>query len=97
MRPFTVLIGILLGSSASMTFGLIAVLLVFLVLLGSHPTLSPGLPRLLAGVVVFSMLTAASAGSFLGQLRARSWRRWAHVATASCLGLIVLMYWPRGS
>ena len=97
MRPFTVLIGILLGSSASMTFGLIAVLVVFLVLLGSHPTLSDELPRLLSGVLVFSLLTAASAGSFLGQLRGRSWRLWAHVATAICLGLIALLYWPRGA
>ena len=32
MRPFTVLIGIVLGSAASITFGLAAVLVVFVVL-----------------------------------------------------------------
>jgi hypothetical protein len=95
MRPFTVLIGILLGSSASMTFGLVAVMIVFGVLVRSHPTLTVELPRLLAGTVVFSLLTASSAGSFIGQLRARPWRYWAHGATAASLLLIGLMYWPR--
>jgi len=37
MRPFTVLIGILLGSAASITIGLGTVLIVFLVLAGEHP------------------------------------------------------------
>lgn len=95
MRPFTVLIGILLGSSASMTFGLGAVLIVFCLLLGAHPGLSTELPRLLAGLAMFSLLTAASAGSFVGQLRARAWRIWAHAATATCLLAVLLMYWPR--
>jgi ABC-type nickel/cobalt efflux system permease component RcnA len=95
MRPFTVLIGILLGSSASVTFGLTAVLAVFCVLLRSHPTLSAELPRLLYGVVAFALLTAASAGSFFAQLRVRPWRGWAHAATAACFALVLLMYWPR--
>jgi hypothetical protein len=97
MRPFTVLIGILLGSSASMTFSLVAVLIIFLVLPGHNPTLTAEMPRLLGGLGVFSLLTAASAGSFVGQLRARPWRRWAHVATAACLVLMTLIYWPGGA
>jgi hypothetical protein len=97
MRPFTVLIGILLGSSASVTFALVAVLAIFCMLLRSHPALSAELPRLLYGVGAFAVLTAASAGSFLGQLRVRPWRGWAHTATAACFVLIVFMYWPRRS
>ncbi len=46
MRPFTVLIGIVLGSAASITFGLGAVLIVFCVLAGEHPDLSRELPQL---------------------------------------------------
>jgi hypothetical protein len=95
MRPFTVLIGILLGSSASVTFALAAVLAIFCVLLRTHPNLSVELPRLLYALVAFTLLTAASAGSFLGQLRARRWRGWAHTATAACFALVLLMYWPR--
>jgi hypothetical protein len=97
MRPFTVLIGIILGSAASITFGLGSVLIVFCVLRGEHPDLSRELPQLLASLAAFAVLTAASAGSFLGQATDRRWRGWAHLATLICLGGVVLMYWPRRS
>ncbi len=95
MRPFTVLIGIVLGSAASITFGLGTVLVVFGFLMGEHPELSREMPRLAGSLAAFAVLTAASAGSFLGQAALRPWRGWAHVATGICLGLVVLMYWPR--
>ena len=97
MRPFTVLIGIILGSSASITFGLGAVLIVFCVLAGEHPDLWRELPQLASSLVAFAVLTAASAGSFLGQIKARPWRGWAHLATIACLGALILLYWPRRS
>jgi hypothetical protein len=95
MRPFTVLIGIVLGSAASITFGLGAVLVVFGVLMGEHPDLSREMPRLAGSLAAFGVLTAASAGSFLGQARLRPWRGWAHIATGISLGIVVLLYWPR--
>jgi hypothetical protein len=95
MRPFTVLIGIVLGSAASITFGLGAVLVVFCVLKGEHPDLSRELPRLAGSLLTFGILTTASAGSFLGQARLRPWRVWAHLATGISLGIVVLLYWPR--
>ena len=95
MRPFTVLIGIVLGSAASITFGLGAVLIVFLVLGGQHPELPRELPRLALSLAAFAALTAASAGSFLGQAKTLPWRLWAHLATGICLCVVVLLYWPR--
>lgn len=95
MRPFTVLIGIILGSAASITFGLGSVLIVFGVLAGDHPELLRELPQLLWSLIAFGVLTAASAGSFLGQIKLRPWRAWAHLATAACLGAVVVLYWPR--
>lgn len=95
MRPFTVLIGIVLGSAASITFGLAAVLVVFFVLRGEHPDLSREMPQLAGSLVAFAVLTTASAGSFLGQARLRPWRGWAHLATGISLGIVVLLYWPR--
>ena len=95
MRPFTVLIGILMGSAASITFGLIAVLIVFACLAGNHPDLTREVPQLLLSFLAFAILTAASAGSFLGQAKERSWRRWAHAGTVLCLALVVLLFWPR--
>ena len=97
MRPFTVLIGIILGSAASITFGLGAVLIVFSVLAGEHPDLTRELPQLVSSLIAFAVLTATSAGSFLGQVKVRPWRGWAHLATAACLACIVLLYWPRGT
>jgi hypothetical protein len=97
MRPFTVLIGIVLGSAASITFGLGTVLIVFLVLGGKHPELPREMPRLALSLASFSLLTAASAGSFLGQARLKPWRGWAHLATGICLCGVILLYWPRRS
>jgi hypothetical protein len=94
MRPFTVLIGIVLGSAASITFGLGAVLIVFCVLAGRHPDLWRELPRLALSLAAFGVLTAASAGSFLGQAKVRPWRGWAHAATFAALAGITLWYWP---
>jgi hypothetical protein len=95
MRPLTVLIGILLGSAASITFGLVAVLVVFALLAGRHPDLSRELPQLVASLLAFGILTAASAGSFVGQAKGRSWRGWAHAGTLACLAVVVALYWPR--
>jgi len=95
MRPFTVLIGIVLGSAASITFGLSAVLIVFCVLRGKHPELGRELPQLLGSLIAFGILTAASAYSFLGQARLRRWRGWAHAATLAGLCGVILLYWPR--
>jgi hypothetical protein len=52
------------------------------------------LPRLLLSLMAFGALTAASAGSFLGQAKGRPWRPWAHAATLGALSVIVFIYWP---
>jgi hypothetical protein len=95
MRPFTVLIGIVLGSAASITFGLSAVLIIFCILRGEHPELGREMPQLAASLLAFAALTAASAGSFLGQAKLLAWRGWAHAATLAGLCGVVLMFWPR--
>ena len=95
MRPFTVLIGIVLGSAASITFGLGAVLIVFVVLRGQHPDLAHEMPQLAGNLIAFALLTAASGFSFLGQAQLRPWRRWAHLVTAICLAGLVFLHWPR--
>jgi uncharacterized membrane protein YfcA len=97
MRPFTVLIGIILGSAASFTFGLGTVLIVFLVLGPQHPELPRELPRVAGSLAAFAILTAASAGSFVGEAKLRRWRGWAHLATGICLCGVILLYWPRRS
>jgi len=94
MRPFTALIGIILGSAASISFGLGAVLIVYCVLASEHPDLTGELPQLVRSLLAFAVLTAASASSFLGQVKLRPWRGWAHLATAASLGALIWYYWP---
>jgi hypothetical protein len=53
------------------------------------------MPRLAGSLAAFGVLTATSAGSFLGQARLRPWRGWAHIATGISLAIVVLLYWPR--
>jgi len=84
-----------MGSAASITFGLFAVLIVFLILSGRHPDLSREFPQLLMSLIAFAFLTAASAGSFLGQARQAPWRGWAHAGMLVCLAAVVVLYWPR--
>ena len=62
MRPFTVLIGIVMGSAASITFGLFAVLVVFALLAGRHPDLSRELPQLLLSLSAFEMFISNDIG-----------------------------------
>jgi hypothetical protein len=82
MRPFTVLIGIVLGSAASITFGLGAVLLVFFVLMGEHPDLSREMPRLAGSLAVFAILTTASRG-VVGRI---SLRGFPYASWSCCIG-----------
>jgi hypothetical protein len=90
----------LLGSAASITFGLAAVLIIFAIIMHLHPELSPDLspemPRLLQSLLFFALLTATSAGSFVGQVRLKTWRAWAHLVTVACLAGMFISYWPRG-
>jgi hypothetical protein len=97
MRPLTVLIGIVMESAASITFGLVAVLIVFGILAGRHLDLSRELPPRGVSLPAFRVLTAASAASFVGQAKERSWRGWAHAGTLVCLAVVVMRYGPRRS
>ena len=97
MRPLTILIGILLGSAVSITFSLVVVAGIAVALGRSHPELAEEVPQLLAMLVLFVLLTIASTGSFFGQINARPWRRWAHLATVLVLAGIVYWYWPANS
>ena len=95
MRPFTVLIGIVPRSAASITFSLAAVSIVLARLAGRHPALAQEFPPLLGSLGAFATVTAASAGSFVGRARVRPWRGCAHLAMLASLAAVVLINWPR--
>jgi hypothetical protein len=95
MRPFAVLNAILFGSATAISFGLIGVLIIFLVLQGRHPQLASEFGSLLRSGAIFTVLSAISGLSLYGTLKELNWRRTAQAAMWMALALTVALYWPR--
>lgn len=95
MRPLTVLLGIIMGSSVAIALGLGMVLIVFLILQGEKPQLRAEFRPLMLGIVLFTVLSVLSVASFLGSVQQRSWRRLAMAGLWSALLLVGWIYWPR--
>ncbi len=66
MRPLAVLNAIIFGSAAAITFGLLGVVVIFLVLKGSNPAMGSEFPALLRSSGVFLVLAAVSGASLAG-------------------------------
>lgn len=94
MQPLTVILGIVLGSVFSIAFGLGIVWLIFGLRQGEDPRFALELPDLARATVLFSLITVVSALSFVGSLRAASWRRWPTLGLILGLAGIGFYYWP---
>lgn len=94
MRPFLVLLGLVLGSAASIAFSLLAVTIVFAVLHPRYPRLEAELEPLLVNLGIFVILTSVAALSFYGELKARGWRYVSALVLAILLVAIGRYYWP---
>jgi phosphoglycerol transferase MdoB-like AlkP superfamily enzyme len=97
MRPLTVLIGIVMGSSVAIALGLAMVLIVFLILSGDRPQLRNEFRPLLTAVALFTVLSGLALTAFLGTVRQRPWRRLALAMLVGGLLLVGWFYWPRPS
>lgn len=95
MRPLTALLGILMGSAVALASGLLMTWIVILFLPAEEARFAPEHAPLLRAIAVFTLFSAASAGSFYGELRERAWRLAAHGATLAALAMALWMYWPR--
>ncbi len=96
MRPAAVLIAIVFGSSAAISFGLVATVIVLFVLKGKYPEYGGELVPLMKSSSWFLLLLAASGASLYSTLKELRWRRAA--VAAMCLILLGsgLYFWPRG-
>ena len=94
MNPFTVLLGITLGSLVSIAFSLAGVLLVFWILQDESSRFTTELPELLRSAAIFLMLAFFAAGGFIGTLRNKPWRY--YFLTLLWCGLLFTgwYYWP---
>ena len=93
MQPLAILTGFVLGSAAATTFALGATLVVFLVLAGEHPQFKAELPLLATYALIFGILTALAAVSFVAELRQRRWRVWSQLLMWSALAGVAGLYW----
>ena len=94
MNPFTVVLGITLGSLVSIAFSLGGVLLVFWILQDESPRFDAEMPELLRSTTIFFCLAAIAATGFIGTVKKKRWR---HVCLALLwFGLIGTgwYYWP---
>lgn len=94
MRPFTVILGIALGSTFAIAFGLAVVLGIFWLLRTDYPRLASELPELLRAAGLFSLVTVFAAAAFLGSLRRANWRHLASLLLGLSLLLVGWYYWP---
>lgn len=95
MRPLAVLIAIVFGSLAAITFGLLSTLVVFFFLRNRHPEFAAELPQLFTSSLVVLAMAAAAGASLYSTLRLLKWRVAAMVAMCLIIlggGLII---WPR--
>ncbi len=94
MRPMTMVVGVLLGSSVAITLGLAVVAVIYLILGTDEPALRRELPALLRNSLIFLMVTAISAASFRAEWKG-GWGRWPwRVVMAVVLAALVWHYWP---
>ena len=98
MRPGVVVLGFVLGSAAAITFALVGTMIVFVTLRSEYPRLEGELRPLLTSVALFSLLTAAAAGSCYAELKRSQWRGRALATLVVMLMTVALYYaWPRAS
>jgi hypothetical protein len=94
MRPLTILLGIVMGSTVSLAIGLLGTWIVILFLPQDAERFAPEHAALLQSIAIFTALAAASAFSFYGDLRTRTWRLGAHVLSLLLLVVTIWVYWP---
>src|ERR1700674_5951061 len=85
-----------MGSAVALATGLLMTWIVILFLPADEARFAPEHAALLRAIAVFTLFSAASAGSFYGELRQRSWRLGAHGATLVMLAVAGWMYGPKG-
>ncbi len=94
MLPLTVVTGILLGCSVSITIGLGVVVFLFALNMGEHPQIQAEFPTLVVSVVLFAIMTVVCGLSFIALIRRHAWRWHAQAAMWSGVVYVFYYYWP---
>ena len=83
-----------MGSTVSLAVGLLGTWIVILFLPQDAARFAPEQSSLLQAIAIFTSLAAASAFSFYGDLRTRTWRLAAHGVCLLLLTATIWVYWP---
>jgi hypothetical protein len=95
MRPFVVLLGIVMGSTVSIAVALLLTGVVFLLLPEYSARLADESRPLAYACALAVLMASAAVSSFYGELRVRHWRHAAHGVLVAMLAISVWTYWPR--
>lgn len=94
MRPLSILLGIALGSAVALFVGLLLTAVVLLFLPEFKDRFAGEWRPLLVGITWTLGLTLVAAASFVGELRARPWRRGPQWVLAAAIAGLLWKYWP---
>jgi len=94
LKPFTVILGIALGSVFSIAFSLAGVLLVFWLLQDESPRFRAEMPELARSTLIFTGLAVFAGVSFWGTVKERLWRYASLLAFWLGLAGTAWYYWP---
>jgi hypothetical protein len=97
MRPLAVLLGIVMGSTVSISIGLALTLIVFALLPEYSERIDDEYGPLLRSFAAMLVVSAVAVASFVGELRQRPWRYYASAALLLLLAGGLWSYWPRNS
>jgi hypothetical protein len=93
--PFSVLLGIVLGTLFAIAFGLAIVCFVFWVLQDEEPRLLAEFGNLMMSTGIFAALATMAGISFYGSLHKSAWRHLPMVGLWLGLLLAGQFYWPK--
>lgn len=94
MHPLTVVTGVLLGSSVSITLSLAAVMIIYLFLAGEYPRVAHEFSALIESALIFLGLTTISGMSFYSLLKNHASRWWLQLALWSGVAATTFHFWP---
>jgi hypothetical protein len=94
LRPLSILLGIALGSAVSLCLGLTLTAVVLLFLPEFKDRFAGEWRPLIIGIAWTMALTGVAAASFVGELRARPWRRGPQWVLAAAIAGLLWIYWP---
>ena len=95
MRPFVILLGIVMGSTVSIAAALLLTATVFLLLPEYSERLADETRPLGIACVLAVLAAGAAVSSFYAELKLRMWRYAAHAVLVAMLAILVWTYWPR--